>query len=386
MGLNVFNRASHRYLEGTAFIIMAVVLGGCSSDFTRFTDGIYTGSTPAQQVIVNKTVQNYQQMPPTAYDNMHNVIASGELPPVPAANPDGQEMQTAALGVGMPLPGSAVSQKQPTSLSPASEEQHIEKTTRTTKHQAYVVQSGDTLYAIARKHDTNVKELKRENGLDGDLIRIGQALIVPGTAIQVASATAAKPVVKEPAAKPVQEVRVAPAVQTKVVETITVKPEKADEVSLPKAEKAIASTADITQEAKKAAVIAPQATGLSKMRWPVRGRVLSHYGQREGTATNDGMDIIVPEGTSVKAAESGTVIYAGDGLKEFGKTILIRHEDNVVTVYGHNSKILVQRGQQVHRGDEIAKSGISGNASTPKLHFEVRKNSTPVNPVKYLEN
>jgi len=102
--------------------------------------------------------------------------------------------------------------------------------------------------------------------------------------------------------------------------------------------------------------------------------------------TNDGVDIMVPEGTIVKAAENGVVIYAGDGLKEFGNTILIRHEDNLVTVYGHNSQLLVQRGQKVRRGDDIAKSGKSGNTTTPKLHFEVRKNSTPVNPMKYLES
>lgn len=95
---------------------------------------------------------------------------------------------------------------------------------------------------------------------------------------------------------------------------------------------------------------------------------------------------MAPEGSSVKAAENGVVIYAGDGLKEFGNTVLIRHENNIVTVYGHNSKILVQRGQKVRRGDEIAKSGMSGNASTPRVHFEVRKNSSPVNPIKYLEN
>jgi len=95
---------------------------------------------------------------------------------------------------------------------------------------------------------------------------------------------------------------------------------------------------------------------------------------------------MIPEGTSVKAADSGVVIYAGDGLKEFGHTILIRHENNIVTVYGHNSRILVKRGQIVRRGDEIAKSGISGNASTPRLHFEVRNKSVPVDPLQYLSN
>ena len=120
------------------------------------------------------------------------------------------------------------------------------------------------------------------------------------------------------------------------------------------------------------------------MRWPVRGKVVSGYGSNGGSK-NDGIDISVPAGTPVKAAENGVVIYAGDGLKEFGNTVLVRHEDGLVTVYGHASEINVQRGQKVRRGEEIALSGMSGSAEAPKLHFEVRKESAPVDPVGYLE-
>ena len=94
---------------------------------------------------------------------------------------------------------------------------------------------------------------------------------------------------------------------------------------------------------------------------------------------------MVPEGTPVKAAENGVVIYAGNGLKEFGNTVLLRHEDGLVTVYGHVSSIAVKRGDQVHRGQEIARSGMTGDAKVPELHFEVRKNAQPVDPVQYLE-
>ena len=79
------------------------------------------------------------------------------------------------------------------------------------------------------------------------------------------------------------------------------------------------------------------------------------------------------------------IIYAGDGLKEFGKTVLVRHEDGLVSVYGHNGEIDVQRGDKVKRGQQIARSGMSGDADTPKLHFEVRKNSKPVNPMSFLD-
>lgn len=117
----------------------------------------------------------------------------------------------------------------------------------------------------------------------------------------------------------------------------------------------------------------------------MRGRVISPFGGSSAGAKNDGIDIAVPSGTPVKAAENGVVIYAGDGLKEFGNTVLVRHEDGLVTVYGHASEIKVQRGQQVRRGEEIALAGMSGSADTPKLHFEVRKDLAPVNPAGYLE-
>ena len=130
---------------------------------------------------------------------------------------------------------------------------------------------------------------------------------------------------------------------------------------------------------------APDSTGIGKMRWPVRGRVIGTYGNSSGSGINDGIDIAVPEGTPVKAAENGVVIYAGDGLKDFGQTVLVRHADGKVTVYGHASEITVARGDIVRRGQEIARSGMSGSAETPKLHFEVRKDSAPVDPVSFLE-
>ena len=128
----------------------------------------------------------------------------------------------------------------------------------------------------------------------------------------------------------------------------------------------------------------PDATGIGRMRWPVRGRVISAYGSGGGKK-NDGIDISVPEGTPVKAAENGVVIYAGDGLKDFGNTVLVRHESGLVTVYGHASELKVSRGQTVKRGQEIAVSGMSGATDAPKLHFEVRKNSAPVDPATFLE-
>ena len=111
---------------------------------------------------------------------------------------------------------------------------------------------------------------------------------------------------------------------------------------------------------------------------------MARYGDKVGSRRNDGLNISVPRGTPVKAAENGVVIYAGDGLKEFGNTVLVKHSDGLVTVYGHADKLNVKRGDKVQRGQEIALSGMSGDTDTPQLHFEVRKDSAPVDPSKFL--
>jgi murein DD-endopeptidase MepM/ murein hydrolase activator NlpD len=130
---------------------------------------------------------------------------------------------------------------------------------------------------------------------------------------------------------------------------------------------------------------APQSTGIGKYRWPVNGAVIAGYGQNVGGNRNDGIDISVPEGTPIKAAENGVVIYAGNGLKQLGNTVLVRHDDGKVTVYGHAGNINVTRGQKVTRGQALAVSGMSGDAKRPQVHFEVRKDATPVNPTTFLE-
>lgn len=117
-----------------------------------------------------------------------------------------------------------------------------------------------------------------------------------------------------------------------------------------------------------------------KWPWPARGEILRAF-KIEG---NDGIDIAMPEGTDVKAVEKGIVIYAGDGLKAFGNTVLVRHEDGLVTVYGHLSALKSKRGQKARRGDVIGISGKTGAAVRPQLHFEVRKHSAPVDPAAYL--
>ena len=117
-----------------------------------------------------------------------------------------------------------------------------------------------------------------------------------------------------------------------------------------------------------------------EFRWPARGRIIQGF----KSGGNDGINISVPAGTSVRAAESGVVVYAGDGLKGYGNLVLIKHPNGFVTAYGNNAELDVKRGEQVKRGQVIAKSGDTGNVNSPQLHFELRKGSTPVDPTSYL--
>lgn len=227
----------------------------------------------------------------------------------------------------------------------------------------YTVQSGDTLSAIAKKTGVPVAAIKSANGMKDGFIRVGQTLVIPEGSYKVAAA--------KPAADPIVTGSAGPAKKATDAQVTAYTPPRA--------------TDSVIEDAEKVEASAPDTTGIGRMRWPVRGRVIAAFGGKSAGKTSDGIDIAVPEGTPVKAAENGVVIYAGDGLKEFGNTVLVRHEDGLVTVYGHASELKVSRGEKVKRGQEIARSGMSGSADMPKLHFEVRKNSAPVDPSTFLE-
>ena len=231
----------------------------------------------------------------------------------------------------------------------------------------YTVVSGDTLYGISLKTGASVDAIKRVNNMSGDTVRLGQKLIIPGLSDEKITTASAKPL--DP-------------IKTSSVET---KPAQKVEVKEYTPPKQATETGAIRKIEAEVAAKAPDSTGVKTMRWPVQGRVVNAFGSNDGGRPNDGIDISVPQGTPVKAAENGVVIYAGDGLKELGKTILVRHADGLVTVYGHVSKLDVKRGDDIKRGQQIASSGMSGAAKQPQLHFEVRKNSKPVNPSGYLQ-
>jgi murein DD-endopeptidase MepM/ murein hydrolase activator NlpD len=132
------------------------------------------------------------------------------------------------------------------------------------------------------------------------------------------------------------------------------------------------------------AVVAAPARLRGGFAWPVEGRVVRRFGPGGTGQRNDGIKIAVPVGTPVHAAADGVVAYVGDGIAALGGLVIVRHGDGWTSVYGHASKLLVQRGQAVRQGQTIALSGDSGFADRPEVHFELRKGRTPVDPTTQL--
>jgi len=131
-------------------------------------------------------------------------------------------------------------------------------------------------------------------------------------------------------------------------------------------------------------VPAPPPRAGSRFIWPVDGEIIAAFGPDHDGLHNDGIDIAVPDGTPIRAADNGVVVYAGNEIVGFGNLVLIRHAENWTTAYANASRIDVQRGQVVERGQVVARSGRTGSASQPMLHFEVRKGTVPVDPRPHL--
>ncbi|MDE2577864.1 MAG: peptidoglycan DD-metalloendopeptidase family protein [Hyphomicrobiales bacterium] len=183
---------------------------------------------------------------------------------------------------------------------------------------------------------------------------------------------AAAPAPKKPEMKKAEMKKAEPKIAKAEPQPAPVKTAKAE----PKVD--TTPTASLPKQEEKVSDSA--ASGAGDFRWPARGRVIQGF----KTGGNDGINISVPEGTPVKAAENGTVIYSGSGLKGYGNLVLIRHPNGFVSAYGNNSALEVKNGDKVTRGQTIAKAGQTGNVSSPQVHFELRKGSTPVDPTGYL--
>jgi murein DD-endopeptidase MepM/ murein hydrolase activator NlpD len=233
---------------------------------------------------------------------------------------------------------------------------------------SYTVKRGDSFSKIARAHSISVQELQSANSTaKSNRLQPGQQLNIPGKAgsqstdpVRVASRGASVPL---PAINPARSAPVKKA------------PAKTSIASSRPQQKVAARTKTLPK---------PEPMAGNQFRWPVKGRIVAGFGAKPSGKHNDGINVAVPMGTSIKAAENGVVAYAGSELEPYGNLILIRHANNWVTAYAHNDKLLVKRGDTVRRGQIIGKAGQSGNVSQPQLHFELRKGSKPVNPLSYM--
>jgi murein DD-endopeptidase MepM/ murein hydrolase activator NlpD len=241
----------------------------------------------------------------------------------------------------------------------------------------HFVNHGDTLASIARKNHISAAELARANGLGPSAkLKLGAKLTVPGArTAAVAAPMAPAPVTAAPVAAALQPVAAAPAPATKMAAIAA----PAQSARLAQATATVDDTAADTP-AKAAEVT----SALPTFRWPVRGKVITSYGAKTNGKSNDGINVAVPEGTPVKAAEDGVVAYSGNELKGYGNLVLVRHSNGYVTAYAHASELMVKRGDPIKRGQIIAKSGQSGEVASPQLHFEIRKGSSPVDPLQFL--
>jgi len=236
----------------------------------------------------------------------------------------------------------------------------------------HVVNPGETLAGIARHNHLSVAALARANNLDASAkLKLGTRLTVPSSK----TATVSAPAAASPGA-----VAASPAVITMPAPGAKVA------AAVPQQSARLAQANPASEEAAPAAPIkASEATGaLPTFRWPVRGKVIAGYGAKTNGKANDGINLAVPEGTPIKAAEDGVVAYSGNELKGYGNLVLVRHSNGYVTAYAHASELLVKRGDTIKRGQVIAKSGQSGEVGSPQLHFEIRKGSQPVDPLQFL--
>ncbi|TCT34822.1 peptidoglycan DD-metalloendopeptidase family protein [Martelella mediterranea] len=244
----------------------------------------------------------------------------------------------------------------------------------------YTVKSGDSLYKIAQANGVSVDALKQANGLTTANIRIGQQLVIP-TAGSVPAEPAAKVQTAEldTSAKP-QPQKQASATSGSQNGSSAGNPEPY-QPPIAESKEAVVEEVSVRSDAGEAV---PEGTGITTYRWPVNGAIVVGYGQADGDEISEGIDISVPQGTPIKAAENGVVVYADDGLTDYGNAILVRHDDGRVTVYGYAEELKVKRGDRVQRGQTIAVSGMTGKASRPMVHFEVRENTKAVDPMPYL--
>ena len=246
----------------------------------------------------------------------------------------------------------------------------IPTVSRTAKDGIYVAQRGDTVQNVALSFGVDPKDLARWNGLsESDALISGQTLQVtpPASAATVSPITGSGQAEVRPLPPPGAAVPGAPAPPVSAVgPSIAAPPVTA---SPPPA--AVPPPA-VPEPSRAAAATLPWL-------WPTPGKVIETFDDPR----NKGIDIAGNEGAPVQAAADGEVVYVGSAVRGYGNLVIVRHSDDFITAYAHNRKVLVAEKQSVKRGQAIAELGRS-DADRPKLHFEIRHQGKPVDPLKYL--
>lgn len=251
------------------------------------------------------------------------------------------------------------------------------------------VQPGDSVYAIARRHGASVRDIIAANRLEPPYkLLVGQTLRLPtGRYHVVATGDTIHSVsrrydVSMSALVRLNDIpppyRLTPGAQLRMP---TPRP-RIQTASIQRTAP-VETRPDPTVAPVKIPRPPPAQAG-TKFLWPVKGPILSDFGPQSGGLHNDGINIDVPAGTPVRAAQNGVVAYAGNELRGYGNLLLLRHEDGWMTAYAHNETLLVKRGDIVKRGEVISRSGRTGRVSSPQAHFEIRRNGQPLDPRKYL--
>lgn len=261
---------------------------------------------------------------------------------------------------------------------------------------SYTVKKGDNLYGLALQFHVPPAELQQVNGItDVRKVRPGTVLKVPAGAASGLAAGDAPAVPSVAATTTVPAVPVPPAAVAEASppaassgpkSVLLNGDKKVAAVEVPAssdAQPGLGTGSD--QAAPQASAGGDAGAGLGKLRWPVKGKIIATFGSRPDGTHNDGVNLSVPLGTEVHAAEGGVVAYAGSELKGYGNLILIRHDNGWITAYAHNEEILAKRGDKVKRGQIIAKAGKSGQVDQPQVHFELRQGSKPVDPSPFME-
>lgn len=269
----------------------------------------------------------------------------------------------------------------------------VGQTLKLPRPRVHDVARGDTVYGISRRYGVAMNQIVQLNDLRAPyVIQSGQKLRLPGvvetretneTAAADGRDGEAPPV---PSRAPSGRITAEPlpppqaTAPDDVVRGSGLPNASARETTAPN------GSAPGTQEARRTPEAAPPSASVSPKGfvWPVEGKLISGFGTKGKGLHNDGINLAAPRGTTVRAAQTGVVAYAGNELRGFGNLVLIKHSGGVMTAYAHNEAVLVKPGQHVTRGEPIAKVGSSGSVDTPQLHFEIRFGRQAVDPMKFL--